>query len=106
MWLSGRTSPWTPTAPPNDDDYQLDFIALALHGERFGFGKAIAMIGAVVASLLQEQSDEDYAKECCEAQSDLSDDSRKAPVCKVSKEEAMTAATEEAIALTRRRSWS
>ena len=85
MWLCGRISPWTLTASLNDDDYQLDFIALALHGKRFGFGKAIATIGAVVASLLQEQSDEDYAKECCEAQSDLPDDSRKAFDCKVPK---------------------
>ena len=83
MGLSGRTSPWTLTASLNDDDYQLDFVALALHGKKFGFGKVIAGIGEVVSNLMQEQSDEAYTKECCEAQSDLSDDSRKASDCKV-----------------------
>merc|ERR1719281_2216217 len=55
----------------------LDFIALALHGKKIGFDKVIKMIDDLVATLKQEQIDDNSKKEYCEAQFDQADDKKK-----------------------------
>jgi len=57
---------------------QLDFIALAIRGQKVGFGKVIKLIDEMVGTLNQEQLDDDHKKEYCAAQFDLSDDKKKA----------------------------
>merc|ERR1712039_57428 len=57
---------------------QLDFIALCLHGKKIGFDKIIKLIDDLVATLKQEQQDDNDKKEYCEAQFDEADDKRKA----------------------------
>jgi septal ring factor EnvC (AmiA/AmiB activator) len=83
------------------DHSQLDLIALALHGKKIGFEKVIKMIDAMVASLKQEQLDDDHKKEYCASQFDLTDDSKKALERKLSDTEAAIASTEESIATTK-----
>jgi len=56
---------------------QLNFIALALHGKKQGFGKVIEMIDTLVATLAKEQIDDDKHKEWCGAEFDSSDDDEK-----------------------------
>jgi len=60
-----------------DNRHQLDFIMLALRGKKIGFGKVIAMIDDMVASLAKEQSADDDKKESCLTQFDTSDDKQK-----------------------------
>merc|ERR1719223_465552 len=55
----------------------LDFIALALHGKKIGFGQVIKMIDDLVAELKKEQQDDDNKKVYCEEQFDLADDKKK-----------------------------
>merc|ERR1719473_2484091 len=55
----------------------LDFIALALHGKKIGFGQVIKMIDDLVVELKKEQEDDDNKKEYCDEQFDLSDDKKK-----------------------------
>jgi len=43
-----------------------DFIALALHNKKFGFGKVIKMIKDMMATLATEQKDDDVKKAACE----------------------------------------
>jgi chromosome segregation ATPase len=57
---------------------QLDFIALAIRGQKIGFEKVIKLIDEMVGTLNQEQLDDDHKKEYCAAQFDLSDDKKKA----------------------------
>merc|ERR1719284_549859 len=56
----------------------LDFIALALHGKKIGFGQVIKMIDDLVAELKKEQQDDDNNKEYCDEQFDLADDKKMA----------------------------
>jgi chromosome segregation ATPase len=56
----------------------LDFIALAINGKKVGFGKVIKLIDDMVATLKQEQLDDDHKEEYCKEQFDLSDDKKKA----------------------------
>jgi septal ring factor EnvC (AmiA/AmiB activator) len=83
------------------DHAQLDLIALALHGKAKGFAKVIKMIDTMVASLKQEQLDDDHKKEYCAAQFDMTDDSKKALERKVSDEETAIASTEDSISSTK-----
>merc|ERR1712014_113383 len=53
----------------------LDFISLALHGKKIGFGKVIAMIDDMVVLLKKEQGDD--KKEYCLKQFDSLDDKKK-----------------------------
>ena len=46
----------------NDRRPALDFIALALHGKKIGFGQVIKMIDDLVAELKKEQQDDDNKK--------------------------------------------
>merc|ERR1719284_850289 len=55
----------------------------------------------MVASLKQEQLDDDHKKEYCASQFDLTDDSKKALERKVADTQAAIASTEEAIATTK-----
>merc|ERR1719163_1908296 len=56
---------------------QLDFIALAIRGQKIGFDKVIKMIDEMVATLKTEQQDDDHKKEYCAAQFDQADDKKK-----------------------------
>jgi septal ring factor EnvC (AmiA/AmiB activator) len=75
----------------------LDFIMLALHGEKFGFEKVIAMIDSMVNTLKQEQIEDDNKKEYCNRQLDISDDKRKGLGQDVSDFEASIAEAEDKI---------
>jgi len=55
----------------------LDFIALALHSKKIGFGKVIKMIDEMVVTLKKEQQDDDDKKEYCNMQFDFTDDKKK-----------------------------
>merc|ERR1719272_1300909 len=61
----------------NDRRPALDFIALALHGKKIGFGQVIKMIDDLIAELKKEQEDDDNKKVYCDEQFDLSDDKKK-----------------------------
>jgi len=56
---------------------QLDFIAMAIQGKKIGFEKVIKMIDEMVATLKQEQLDDEHKKEYCAKQFDLADDKKK-----------------------------
>merc|ERR1719453_1841451 len=56
---------------------QLDFIALAINGKKIGFGKVIKLIDDMVATLKQEQLDDDHKEEYCKEQFDFADDKKK-----------------------------
>merc|ERR1719502_702792 len=77
---------------------QLDFIALALRGKKIGFEKVIAMIDEMVATLKQEQIDDDTKKETCGAELDSADDKKKGLEHSISDLETSIADLEEAIA--------
>merc|ERR1719321_176100 len=76
---------------------QLDFIALALSGKKIGFGKIIQMIDDMIATLHQEQADDDSKMEYCSAQLDTADDKKKALERTVSDLESQIASLKEAI---------
>merc|ERR1719329_919567 len=61
----------------NDRRPALDFIALALHGKKIGFGQVIKMIDDLVTELKKEQQDDDNKKEQQDEQFDLADDKKK-----------------------------
>eukprot|EP00928_Gymnodinium_smaydae_P069135 TRINITY_DN5252_c0_g2_i1.p1 TRINITY_DN5252_c0_g2~~TRINITY_DN5252_c0_g2_i1.p1 ORF type:complete len:747 (-),score=269.14 TRINITY_DN5252_c0_g2_i1:84-2189(-) len=77
---------------------RLDLISLALRGKKVGFEKVIKMVDEMVATLKQEQVDDDSKKEYCGAQLDASDDKRKALERTISDEEVGAANAEGAIA--------
>lgn len=76
---------------------QLDFIMLALHGKKIGFGKVIKMIDNMVATLKTEQSDDDHKKEYCAKQFDVTEDKLKTLARSVSDTEANIATLEDSI---------
>merc|ERR1711865_992358 len=49
----------------------------AIQGKKIGFGKVIAMIDEMAATLKKEQLDDDHKKEYCAKQFDLADDKKK-----------------------------
>merc|ERR1740138_1112752 len=55
----------------------LDFIALALHGKKVGFEKVLKLIDDMIATLKEEQKDDDAKKEYCAKEFDTSDDKEK-----------------------------
>jgi len=55
----------------------LEFVALALKGKKIGFAKVIAMIDELVATLGQDQKDDDAKKDYCAKEFDSSDDKKK-----------------------------
>jgi len=80
---------------------QLDFIALALKGKKVGFEKVIKMIDDMVATLKNEQSDDDSKKEYCSVQMDSLDDKKKSLERSVSDEEAAMEDADAGLATTR-----
>merc|ERR1719223_943042 len=56
----------------------IDFILLALHGKKTGFGKVIKLIDSLVGELKTEQVDDENKKEYCLSQFDLTEDKKKA----------------------------
>jgi septal ring factor EnvC (AmiA/AmiB activator) len=55
----------------------LDFVVLAIQGKKIGFEKVIKMIDGMVATLKQEQQDDDHKKEYCAKQFDFAEDKKK-----------------------------
>jgi len=55
----------------------LDFVLLALHGKKAGFGKIIKLIDDLVGTLKGEQQDDEHKKEYCEKQIDEANDKKK-----------------------------
>merc|ERR1719301_509617 len=85
----------------NDRRPALDFIALALHGKKIGFGQVIKMIDDLVAELKKEQEDDDKKKEYCDEQFDLSDDKKKVLEKNIADLESAITETEEGIVTTK-----
>merc|ERR1719320_1173705 len=56
---------------------QLDFISLALRGKKVDFSKVLKMIDDMVATLGQEQKDDDVHREYCNNEFDASDDKQR-----------------------------
>jgi len=56
---------------------QLDFISMALRGQKIGFEKVIKMIDDLVVELKQDQVNDDSKKEYCAAEFDQADDKKK-----------------------------
>jgi len=77
---------------------QIDFIALALKGQKIGFEKVITMIDDMVATLKKEQTDDENKKEYCAVEFDTSDDKKKSLEKTIKDEEAAIADVTEAIA--------
>ena len=59
------------------DRRRLDYIKLAIRGNKFGFDKVIMMIDNTVELLGSEQQDDNDKKEYCEMQFDFTDDRQK-----------------------------
>jgi len=57
--------------------HNMDFILLALHGKKMGFGKIIKLIDEMVGVLGKEQGDDDDKKEYCDKQIDQTEDQKK-----------------------------
>jgi len=85
----------------SDRSPALDFIALALHGKKIGFGQVIKMIDDLVAELKKEQQDDDEKKEYCAEQFDLSDDKKKVLEKNIADLESAITETEEGIVTTK-----
>jgi chromosome segregation ATPase len=77
---------------------RLDFIGLALRGQKIGFEGVIKMIDDMVATLAAEQKDDDNKKTYCAAEFDSSDDKKKGLERTISDLDTGIAKTEEAIA--------
>merc|ERR1719162_2136455 len=85
----------------NDRRPALDFIALALHGKKIGFGEVIKMIDDLVAELKKEQEDDENKKEYCDEQFDLSDDKKKVLEKNIADLESAITESEEGIVATK-----
>merc|ERR1719233_1268657 len=57
---------------------QIDFISLALKGKKVDFSKVLKLIDDLVATLGEEQKNDDEHKDYCNAEFDTSDDKKKA----------------------------
>jgi len=77
---------------------QLSFITLALQGKKAGFEKVLKMIDNMVATLDQEQKDDDAHKEWCGAEFDSSEDQEKETERTIATLETQIGEAEEAIA--------
>jgi len=83
---------------PVGDRARLDLISLALHGKKVGFEKIITMIDELVATLKEEQTDDNSKKVYCSNQLDKSDDKKKDLERQVSDLEASIATAKEDMA--------
>merc|ERR1719198_1788632 len=82
----------------SDPRPHIDFIMMAIKGKKIGFEKVIKMIDEMVATLKQEQLDDENKQEYCKAQLDAADDKKKGLEHAIADLEAAIAADEEAIA--------
>jgi len=87
----------------NDQDHaNLDFLMVALSGKKAlgkgQFDKVVSMIDKMVATLKQEQIDDDNKKEYCGIQLDQTDDKKKAVTRALEDAEVAISTTTEAIA--------
>jgi len=53
---------------PGQGAVRLDFISLALHGDKVGMAKVIGLIDRLIATVTAEQGSDDHKKEYCTAQ--------------------------------------
>jgi len=65
-------------AKKNKKMLKVDFVALALHGQRKGFGAVVAMIDKFIAALNADQKEDDDKVVYCNKEFDKSDDEKKA----------------------------
>jgi len=77
---------------------RLDFIAMAIRGKKIGFEKVIKMIDEMLATLKQEQLDDDNKKEYCAKQFDFAEDKKKGLETKLSNLETSILDAQEGIA--------
>merc|ERR1719240_2378091 len=75
----------------------LNFIALALRGQKVGFEKVIKLMDEMVVTLKKEQVDDDNKKEYCTIELDLADDKKKELERSISDSEKAIADVEEGI---------
>merc|ERR550514_2233201 len=66
------------------NDPRVDFLELALKGGKVGFEKIIKLIDELVATLKEEQKEDDAKKEWCEEELDKTEDTKKVLQNKVS----------------------
>ena len=76
----------------------LDYVLLALHGRKVGFGKIVKMIDELVATLKTEQEDDEHKKEYCVKQFDEADDKKKGLERSISDLETVIEESKEGIA--------
>merc|ERR1711957_432362 len=77
---------------------RMDFILLALRGNKVGFGKIVKLIDDLVATLKKEQDDDDHKKEYCSTQFDQADDKKKGLERSISDLESVIEESKEGIA--------
>jgi len=61
----------------NIKDPRVDFLSVALHGGKAGFGKIIELIDKLTAQLKAEQGEDDAKKDYCETEIDKAEDTHK-----------------------------
>jgi chromosome segregation ATPase len=61
----------------NIKDPRVDFLAVAIHGGKAGFGKIIELIDKLTAQLKAEQGEDDAKKDYCETEIDKTEDTKK-----------------------------
>merc|ERR1719367_2131684 len=76
----------------------LDFVLLALRGRKVGFEKVVKLVDGLVATLNNEQKDDEHKKAYCEAQFDSTDDKKKALERSISDTETVIEETKEGLA--------
>merc|ERR1711957_342146 len=77
---------------------RMDFILLALRGNKVGFDKIVKLIDDLVATLKKEQDDDDHKKEYCSTQFDRADDKKKGLERSISDLESVIEESKEGIA--------
>jgi len=77
---------------------RMDFILLALKGQKVGFDKIVKLIDDLVATLKKEQDDDDHKKEYCATQFDQADDKKKSLERAISDAAAVIEESKEGIA--------
>merc|ERR1712194_844227 len=80
--------------------HRLDFIMLALNGRKVGFDKIVKLIDDLVATLKNEQNDDNDKKEYCNTQFDQADDKKKGLERSISDLATVIAESQEGIAAT------
>merc|ERR1712194_542339 len=77
---------------------RMDFILLALRGNKVGFDKIAKLIDDLVATLKKEQDDDDHKQEYCSTQFDQADDKKKGLERSISDLESVIEESKEGIA--------